>query len=148
MAPGARSKFGTPMFEPEVFRKQIYFIKESTCDIVGTFRRPIVIRRPENCSHFAHPSLRPLLCQKRIRMFCWPWERLTSGSSGKALGRFARVRCWRPPDTGRQIIVFLLRSLCRVSNHNRLSLVLDSDTDRAATNWYFFGGQNDVTCCT
>ena len=28
------------MFEPEVFRKEIYCIEESTCDIVGTFRRP------------------------------------------------------------------------------------------------------------
>ena len=46
--PGARSKFGAPMFEPEVFRKQIYCVKDSTCDIVGAFRRPIVIRRPGN----------------------------------------------------------------------------------------------------
>jgi len=29
-----------PMFEPEIFRKQMYCIDESTCDIVGTFRRP------------------------------------------------------------------------------------------------------------
>jgi len=28
------------MFEPEVFRKHMYYIEESTCDIVGTFRRP------------------------------------------------------------------------------------------------------------
>jgi len=28
------------MFEPVVFRKQIYCIEESTCDIVGTFGRP------------------------------------------------------------------------------------------------------------
>jgi len=27
--PGARSKFGAPMFEPEVFRKQMYSIEES-----------------------------------------------------------------------------------------------------------------------
>ena len=40
MAPGARSKFGAPMFEPELIRKQMYCIKESTCVIVGTFRRP------------------------------------------------------------------------------------------------------------
>jgi len=42
MAPGARSKFGAPMFEAEVFRKQIHYTEESTCDIVvvGTFRRP------------------------------------------------------------------------------------------------------------
>jgi len=66
MALGARSKFGTNMFEPEVFRKQIYCIEEST-DIVGTFRRPrshsvppVEIRRPGNCAPLAHPpSLRP-----------------------------------------------------------------------------------------
>jgi len=28
------------MFEPEVFRKQMHCIEESTCDIVATFRRP------------------------------------------------------------------------------------------------------------
>jgi len=39
MAPRARSKFGAPMFEPEVSRKQTYCIEESTCDIVGTVRR-------------------------------------------------------------------------------------------------------------
>jgi len=36
---GARSKFAAPMFEPEVFRKQMQCIEESTCDNVGTFRR-------------------------------------------------------------------------------------------------------------
>ena len=29
-----------PMVDPEVFRKQMYCAEESTCDIVGTFRRP------------------------------------------------------------------------------------------------------------
>jgi len=53
MASGARSKFGVPMFEPEVFRKQMYFIEESTCDIVGTFRSPEVIRGPRNCAPLA-----------------------------------------------------------------------------------------------
>jgi len=28
------------MFEPEVFQKQMYCVEESTCDIVGPFRRP------------------------------------------------------------------------------------------------------------
>jgi len=37
---GVRSKFDSPTFETEVFRKQIYGIKESACDTVGTFRRP------------------------------------------------------------------------------------------------------------
>jgi len=40
MAPGARSKCGAPVVEPEVFRKQIYCIEESACDIVATFRLP------------------------------------------------------------------------------------------------------------
>jgi len=39
MAPWTRSKFGAAMFETEVFRKQIFCMEESTCDIVGTFRR-------------------------------------------------------------------------------------------------------------
>jgi len=36
---GARgkSKFGTPMVQFGVFRKQMHCIQESTCDIVGTF---------------------------------------------------------------------------------------------------------------
>jgi len=62
MAPGARSKSGAPMFEPEVFRKQTYCFEESTCDIVGTFRRlpqsfgpPAVIWRPENCAPLVLP---------------------------------------------------------------------------------------------
>jgi len=29
------------MFEPEVCRKQMYCIEESTCGIVGTYRRPL-----------------------------------------------------------------------------------------------------------
>ena len=29
-----------PMFETELFRKQMFCIEESTCDVVGTFRRP------------------------------------------------------------------------------------------------------------
>jgi len=36
----ARRRFGTPMFETEVFRKQKYCVEESACDIVGAFRRP------------------------------------------------------------------------------------------------------------
>jgi len=40
MASGARNKFGAPMFEPEIFWNQMYCMEESTCDIVGTFRRP------------------------------------------------------------------------------------------------------------
>ena len=56
MAPGERSKFSAPMLETEVYRKQMYCIEESICDIVGTFRHPpqpfgapIFTRRPENC---------------------------------------------------------------------------------------------------
>jgi len=31
------------MFELNVFREQMYCIEESTCDIVGTFRRPGIV---------------------------------------------------------------------------------------------------------
>jgi len=37
MTPGTKSKFGAPVFETEVFRKQMYCIEESTCYVVGTF---------------------------------------------------------------------------------------------------------------
>ena len=66
MAPGARSKYGAPIFDLEVFRNEMYCIEESNCEIVGIFRRhpqwlsiPILIRRPENCTPLAPPSLRP-----------------------------------------------------------------------------------------
>jgi len=45
MEPGARSKFGAPMFEPEVFQKQMHCIEESTRDIVRAFRRLIIYDR-------------------------------------------------------------------------------------------------------
>ena len=48
-----------PMFESEVFRKQMYCIEKSPCDIVGTFRpapqsfgAQIVIRGPGKCAPF------------------------------------------------------------------------------------------------
>ena len=36
------------MFEPVVFREQMYCIEESTCNIVETFGGLVVIRRPGN----------------------------------------------------------------------------------------------------
>jgi len=45
MAPGTITKLGAPMFEPEVFPKQMYCIEESTCDIVGPFRRSTPVGR-------------------------------------------------------------------------------------------------------
>jgi len=68
MAPGARSKFGIPVLEPEVFRKQMYCIEKSrsACHIVGTywqlpqsFATPILIWRPGNCAPLA-PLFTPL----------------------------------------------------------------------------------------
>jgi len=69
------------MCEPEVFRKQMYSIEESTCDIVWTFRRPrshpapsAVIRRPHsdsapgNCASLA-PLVTPLYVSKQLAGF-------------------------------------------------------------------------------
>jgi len=47
------------MFEPEVIRKQMYCIAESTCDIVGTFRRPRSDLAPREMSPFS-PLVTPL----------------------------------------------------------------------------------------
>jgi len=45
MAPGARSKFGAPVLEPEIFRKQMYCI-EVLVTLLGLFDALIVTWRP------------------------------------------------------------------------------------------------------
>jgi len=50
MAPVARSKFGAPIFEPEVFRKQMYYYTEVLVILLGLYGALIVIRRPRNCA--------------------------------------------------------------------------------------------------
>ena len=70
MAPGARSKFGAPMFEPKVFRKKMCCIEESACDIVGIFRRPGSDLAPHSDSaagKLYSPSLRPWLCSTWLK---------------------------------------------------------------------------------
>ena len=57
MVPRARKKFGAPMFEPEVFPKQMQCFEKYAHDIVVTFWQPVVNRRPGNCAPFP-PSLR------------------------------------------------------------------------------------------
>jgi len=73
MASGARSKFGAPMFEPEVFRKQIYCCTKVLVTLFGLFGDPqsfgalIVIRRLGNCAP-CPPSLRPWLLRAATRL--------------------------------------------------------------------------------
>jgi len=52
---GARGKKQVlpPMLHPKAFREQMYCTEESTCDIVGTVRRPPVIQRPGHCGPIA-----------------------------------------------------------------------------------------------
>jgi len=40
MAPGETNKFDDPMFEPEIFRKQMYYFEKTAYDIVVTFWSP------------------------------------------------------------------------------------------------------------
>jgi len=44
-APRGKMQICRPVFQPEVFRKQMYCIEECTCYIVGIFWRP--------CNHSA-----------------------------------------------------------------------------------------------
>jgi len=57
-----RSKI-KPIVEPEVFPKQMYGIEESSCGIVGTFRRP------GNCSSLAPLVTSLQLCFGRSKAF-------------------------------------------------------------------------------
>jgi len=59
MAPGARSKFGAPMMEPEVFGKQMYCIEDSIRDTAGSFRRP------GNCAPRYAPGQTPVFRKLR-----------------------------------------------------------------------------------
>ena len=49
-----------------------------------------------------------------LHMFCRPRESIRPDSLWKALGSVAWVRCWRPPVTGRQVTVLLLKICVRV----------------------------------
>jgi len=75
-SPGQEASLATPCLNLRFFfRKQMYCIEESACDIVGTFwrphnhsappavfQRPRVIRRPWNCAPLA-PLVTPLLIE-------------------------------------------------------------------------------------
>jgi len=69
IARGQEASFWCPMFGFEVFRKQMYWIEENSCDIVWTFWRPrshlalsVMIRRPGKCAPLV-TTLRPYKCQ-------------------------------------------------------------------------------------
>ena len=47
------------MFEPVVFRKQIYCIEESACDIVGSSQRPLSDSAPGELFTPCPSTLRP-----------------------------------------------------------------------------------------
>jgi len=63
MAPGARSKFGAPIFEPEVFRKQMYCTEQSILMTLLAFRCPR--------SHSAPMELFPLCPPRYAPAFDW-----------------------------------------------------------------------------
>jgi len=113
MAPGARSKFGDPMFEPEVFRKQMY-CTEVRVILLGLFGVPqsfgalIVIRRPGNCAP-CHSSLRPWLLRAATRLNKSWYTALTRGirepwALGGAKFSFARIFAPLWGKTNRRIL--------------------------------------------
>jgi len=75
MAPGEKNKFGNPIFEPVVFRKQMYCIEEITCDIVRICLRPSpVIRRFHGYSAFKElcplpPIITPLHIETQRQIY-------------------------------------------------------------------------------
>jgi len=66
MAPGTRNKFGAPMFEPEVFRKQICSWRKYLWHCQDFSEPPAVIRRPRNCSPFDPPVACALWCSQIV----------------------------------------------------------------------------------
>jgi len=80
MAPGARSKFGAPIFDFEVFTGSKYIVLQKVLvTLLGLFRvpqshsaLPVVIRRSGNCALVGPPpSLRPCHVHKRNLKIRW-----------------------------------------------------------------------------
>jgi len=69
MAPGARNKFGAPMFEPEVSRKQMYCFEKSASHIVVTIWLPAVIRCPGNFAPLPLPRYVSGVIQEKSENF-------------------------------------------------------------------------------
>ena len=109
MAPGAWSKFGAPCSNLRSFGSNYTALQYSTYDIVRTFRRPAVIRRP-HCD-FAPGELCPCphryardYCARRASTKPW-YTALTGGirepwASGGKNDQFARIFA---PLWGKQI---------------------------------------------
>jgi len=77
MAPGARSKYGAPMFEPEVFQKQIHCIEESSLlvTLLGLFSAPSSDSAPGELCPPCSPSLRPCIDNDHQRdRVCRVWQ--------------------------------------------------------------------------
>ena len=123
MTPGARSRFGALMFEPEALRKQMYCIEESTCDAVGTFRRCPQWIGARGIVSPSPPSLLP----------CFQVENISPKLSGKlhTSRSFAKVR-WsrlspllskRSPSLAEVLPHYHCRKLnvCNVVNNGKLS---------------------------
>jgi len=74
---GQGASFATPMFEPEVFRKQMCCIEERICNITtpAVIRRPHSDWRPGNCAPHCPPSLRPWCIMHSGRNFTWSRNR-------------------------------------------------------------------------
>jgi len=62
MAPGARSKFGAPLFEPEAFRKKMYCIKKVLASLLGVFGAPIDLVQVAVLRKGRGGSWPPVLC--------------------------------------------------------------------------------------
>jgi len=81
MAPGARSKFGAPMFKFGVFRKQMHWIEVLLVTLLGLFGAPTIICRPYSDS--VPGELFPLHPRRYAPDYCA--QRRTSTSHGTQL---------------------------------------------------------------
>jgi len=87
MAPEAGSKYGAPVLEFEVFRTQMYWLKEVLVTLLGLFGAIAMIRRPGNRAPFV-----PL--RKRVPlMMAWRQTSLWQNNELLALRKFGMGVC-------------------------------------------------------
>jgi len=80
------------MVDPEVFRKQIYCIEKSTCDIVGTFRRPHSVSAPVELFPLCPPGYAPGLHRRILTSHVFLHSAKSSLHQNRLIKLFSRAR--------------------------------------------------------
>ena len=130
------------MFQFEVFRKQMFCIEESTCDIDRNFRRPpwrfgapILIWGPGNCVPLAPSSLRPCALTLHLNRFRQidNQQYYSYADSCTAYQRWTEFHFLTPRPLRLRKVLLRIRSSS--ANHRNIQLRLHLDSAKLRILW-------------